>query len=193
MSAWTAPLTFTSNQLVTPAELNTHWRDNELALMHPVGEREFAEVTAGSTTVETSLYTVKPVIPAGAVGTTGTFIADILGRNRQGGEQITWTWRMYLGDTLVVTFAQQGGNAIDSEGQFWLQIRIEAQGAANSQSIVVTGDTTAVQARIPSLVYATSAIDLGADRAFDVTLQADQTNSLNYAVKQFSKQYVGRN
>jgi hypothetical protein len=190
---WTDPATYSSSELVTPAKLNTHWRDNELALLHPIGTREFVEVTAAGS-AELSLYKVQPVIPAGALGTTGTFIAYLYGRNKQGGSpNLTWTWRVYLGGIVVLTYANAGGNALDNEGQFWIEVRVEATGSASSQAIVVRGDTTASQARVPDSAISTSTVDLGADRAFNVTLQCSTANMDNYAVKQFSKQLVGRN
>jgi hypothetical protein len=193
LTAWTDPPTFVLDQLVTPTHMNTYLRDNTLALMHPVGSREFASAGPSNTLTETSLYTSPPTIPGGAVGTSGTFVAYIAGLQQQFFAGLSWTWRVYLGATAVLTYTQAGGNASGTEGAFWLEVTVEALGAANAQAILVKGGTKATQAVIPTVAYATSSVDLSADRVFDVKVQVSHAGVGDHALKQFSKQMVGKN
>jgi hypothetical protein len=194
MTAWTDPITFTLDQMVTPTHMNTYLRDNTLALMHPVGSREFSEAGPVGVIAETSLYNSQPTITGGSLGTSGTFLACIYGRHRQGFTTgLLYTWRVYLGATLVLTYAATGGGAVEAEGQFWLEFRVEALGAANSQAICVHGGTNVIRPQIPRVAYSTSSVDLSVDRAFNVTVQMPTTHATDYTVKQFSSQLVGKN
>src|SRR3989304_4187391 len=99
--SWTHPATlsqsFDTNDIPTEANFDSLF-NNLLSLAHPLGSRETAEKGVQNSTAETSLYTAAPIIPAGTLGTTGSFHAFVSGRIRQGTTlNLTWTWKVKLG------------------------------------------------------------------------------------------------
>lgn len=193
--SWTVPASYTTNEVVTASKLNTHIRDNMLALPHIVGSREYAEKGVQNSITETSLYTTAPVIPGNTLGTGGTFHAIMMGRTRQGTTSaLNWTWRIKLGGSAVITDGPTaGGGGTSTEGLWWCEVFVEAAGATNSQRVWWRADNTALYARVPSLLTATSAVDMTADQTFDITAQMGTAGTNDLVFKNFSKQYIGQN
>ena len=195
--AWTDPNTlsaaFDTDDVPTGANFDSLFNDL-LSLAHTYGARETAEKGVQNSTTETSLYTTPPTLTGGDVGTIGTFGAILSGRFRQGTTAaLVWTWRVKLGGTTLATFSVGGGGSTEGEANWWVEVFIEAQASQSSQRLWCRGSHNAVFARSLTILTATSAIDLSVDQTFDFTVQMGTAGANDYAFKQFSKQYLGKN
>lgn len=157
------------------------------------GTREYTEVGPSNTVAETSLYAAQPVIPGGALGTDGTLDVFFTGRCRQGTTMtLSWTYRVYLGGTLVLTAEDTGGNATAGEGSFLLNVRVEATGSQGAQYVWLKMTTNATYVPQP-WARGTSTIDMTANRVLNVTLQLGTAGGNDYLKKQFSSQAIALN
>jgi len=196
---WTDPAAaiplFQTGDIFTEPNHKTYTIDNLLSVYHAVGSREYVEKGVQNSTTETSLYTTQPLIPGGTMGTVGSYTALLFGRMAQATTPtLLWTWRIKLGGSTVYTLSATGGNAVDTEGLWWLEIYIENMGSQSSQRIWGRGYKYPTgQATFPFTLSATSTVDTSVDQVFDITVQMGAAGANNYCYKTFSKQTAGKN
>jgi hypothetical protein len=185
---WTSPRTWATSELVTSAIMNTHVRDNQLALATAavVYARDVTSQAVTNTTTETTVFTT--TIAAGDLSTNRqlrlTVIADYL--NNTGGQE-SFTVRVKYGGTTfaalshtVAVDANRRGMRVDfiiSAGNS-ASVQYAAAsmdvGAANTAGGV--GSTTAAGSRVTS-AHNAGAVDSTSSQTFAVTFQHGNTGA----------------
>jgi hypothetical protein len=191
---WTDPRTWVTDEVVTAGIMNTHVRDNLLALPH-LFHAENTNIPCSNTTNQTSQFTTPPVIPADALGESGRIIIEIWGDYLYNNSQ-TLTYRVKFGGTTHITNTHISGLGLSGTTfSYKTTIDILNKGATDSQHIHlhVIGPNTAGE---PDLLLAgsraTGTIDTTADQTLDVSVQWGGASSSVAWDKEVSRVYIAQ-
>ena len=200
--SWTAPRTWVTDEVVTSSLMNTHVRDNELALYHPLA-LETADRDVASTASELSLWSTTAggvTVPANAMGTNGAirvhFVGDYLWNNNAAD---TVTVRVKFGGSTVLSAwsdVMSGGSLSASRFAWDLAVCVCNRGATNAQvvqsvmnvDIGVNVYDTGTRVRI-----ATSAVNTTVAQTLDVTAQWSAASAGNSIKKFWAQMLLGQN
>jgi hypothetical protein len=189
--AWTAPRTWTNGEVVTDTLLNTHLRDNLLALLHPLTLSGTA-VDVQNTVTETSLGSF--TVPGNSMGANGTVYALYAGDflwNNNTANQINLRIK-FGGTTHIQGLITPALGGLLVQRMFWaLEVRLINAGTTSTQFLMsslarprvggTSGQTSLAtwQTIDPLAAHALPTIDTTADRTFDVSAQWSAASANN--------------
>lgn len=134
--AWTAPRTWAVGEVVTASHLNTHVRDNLLALPHPLDNANTTLEIVNNAT-DQAFYSY--AIPANALGANGYVTSEIIGDVLTNNTSTSGQFNLALrygppGGPYTPIFSQQGEYSDDpGRRTFRSQFFLINRGATNSQ------------------------------------------------------------
>lgn len=131
--AWAAPRTWATSELVTSSLMNTHLRDNLLALKAPYA-RVTTDIPVNSTTTETTLLTFS--LAANDLSANGGLWIKLWGSYTQNAST-SGTFRLKIGATTIASRGGIFGLNSASEQQWWVNAFILAQNSTSSQDGVI--------------------------------------------------------
>jgi hypothetical protein len=175
--AWTAPRTWVTTEVVTSSIMNTHVRDNLLAIHHPV-HVENSTITVTNTATETTLFTAAPTIAANALGTSGWLRVYLWGTYANNTSTRTLTFRVKFGG--VTHIAEVIGTPTAAAGTQAVRFEVDIinTGATNTQLVMThwvglkPGDSADFDHSVAiANSRATGAIDTTANQTLDITVQ----------------------
>jgi hypothetical protein len=201
---WTAPISWATDDIITSSKLNTHLRDNSLAVWHPY-DYSSADNDINTTAAETSLWS--KTITGGDMGTNGVLVLRMEGDslyNRNVAD--TLTIRLKFGGSAVVGDAYTfPSHALSASRYPWLMdIRVANRGATNSQLVTLNwrgGYGTPTVAGIGNLltdfddgfITNTAAVDTTSDQTLQVTVQWSASSANNSWRKRLATLHLGQN
>ncbi len=201
--SWTTPRTWVTDEVITSSLLNTHVRDNELALPHPYDYAP-ADVDVVNTVTETSLWS--KLITGGDLGPNGllhlTLLGDLLYNNST---LDTATVRFKFGGATVLGLGLgTPGIQLNAARRPWIyHVLLSNRGASNSQllhasfgrahdfpdaSPGIGGGSSVVE-----FGQATAAVDTTVDQTFEVTAQWNAASVNDSFRKRSGVLYLARN
>lgn len=180
--SWTDPRTWVTNEVVTSSLLNTHLRDNLLAVHHPF-QAENSDIDATNTSNEVSMFTSAPVILANSLGSNGWLRCTMWGDYFMNSTARSMTLRVKFGGTTHISAALgTSAGASASRAPWKLDLDIVNQGATNAQLVNTflmapwpTGSTSSWDEnfRLQICETANGTIDTTSNQTFDITVQFD--------------------
>jgi hypothetical protein len=145
--------------------MNTHVRDNLMAILHPF-HSEHTTITIDNTVVQTSLFTTAPVIVANDLGSTGRIFVEIWGEF--GADATDGTWRVKFGGSTILTEVEQ----MPSGTNVPFKMEVDIINSSTSAQFVQWRFNADSSGAVGSMVKdATSAIDTTTNQTLDVSFE----------------------
>lgn len=207
MSDWTAPKTWTLEEVLTADDANTYIRDNTTILYRKETAKEVKQSVA-----ETDLLNGEFTIPANSMGSHRRAVLLLEGTilNNTGGGKQPPRFKLKLGGTTLFDIDGSAAgitaiNADPTEGPWWALVEIKQQAATSSQEVTIDGaiadGNDVIDGSFPvGLGYlddrsqphsrwffgrTASSVDMTADRALAWTV-INAANHVSYSTKLYS-------
>jgi hypothetical protein len=139
MAGWTNPRDWVTDEVVTGTIMNTHVRDDLLALLHPF-HNENTTITVSNTTNQTSLFTTAPVITGGSMGANGRIEVELWGIYVMNAGAMTMTVRVKFGGVTQITASVATATADPSTNAWKMNVTILNRASASSQMVYLNGN-----------------------------------------------------